>query len=85
MRASLDGFKKLFTSLIQQVDSIEHSGGSRGFHWFPRKPLSKVKIILIPIFMQQLKTYLKHTLYCYTTIPNQLSALLTTEYEQLSL
>ena len=30
-----------------------------GFHWFLRKPLSKVKIILIPIFMQQLKAYLK--------------------------
>ena len=62
--------------------AVADPGGFIGFHG---NPLSKVKIILMPIFMQQLKTYLKHTLYCYTTILNQLSALLTTEYEQLSL
>ena len=60
-------------------------GGSRGFHWFPRKPPFKSEEYFNTYIYAAIKTYLKHTLYCYTTIPNQLSALLTTEYEQLSL
>ena len=36
--------------------AVADPGGFIGFHG---NPLSKLKIILIPIFMQQLKTYLK--------------------------
>ena len=57
-----------------------------GFHWFPRKPPFKSEDYFNTYIYAAIKNiYLEHTLYCYTTIPNQLSALLTTEYEQLSL
>ena len=49
-------YHKYTQALIVSVHAVADPGGFIGFHG---NPLSKVKIILMPIFMQQLKTYLK--------------------------
>ena len=51
--------------MIVDMLAVADPGGFIGFHG---NPLSKVKIILIPIFMQQLKTYIK-TYFCTVTQP----------------